>query len=197
MKDQRNSGGAGADRPEWQRPTITLQRQAIHEALIHARVHLERAQQAAQYAATMDQRAARAPGGPDRDSLMEEAEKGRQGIAIEHDRAIAAITQMLSKQLGQTVRAVEEPPPSWTEWADKVTTVGSLNDLVPEDHPDYDRISFVDGDDREAVEGYTNAEPGEYGSFFVLVGDGEYDAVWGLEGIVPGLHNSLDRLEVN
>ena len=197
MENGRNSGGAGGDRPEWQRPTITLQKQAIYDAIVHARTHMERAEQAAEFARIMEADAPKAPRGQLRDDLMEEAEKGRQGVTIEHDRAVAAITPMLSKQLGQTVRAIEEQPPSWTVWADQVTTVGSLGRLVPEGHPDYERIVFVDGDDREAVRRYTGAEAEDYGSFFVLVGDGEYDAVWGMEGIVPGLHKSLDRLEVN
>ena len=197
MKDQRNSGGAGGDRPEGP-PPITLQKQAIREALVHARVHLERAEQAAKYAQTMEAKITNRPIS-ERHTFEKEAKAGRQGITMEHDRAIACITQMLSKQTGQTVRAIEEQAaaPPWTVWAGKVTTVGSLNDLVPPEHEDYDRIVFVDGDDREAVEGYTDAEPGEYGSFLVLVGDGEYDAVWGMEGIVPGLHKGLDRLEVN
>ena len=198
MENGRNSGGAGGDRPEWQRPTITLQKQAIYDAIVHARTHMERAEQAAKFAHIMEADAAKAPRGQLSDDLMEEAEKGRQGVTIEHDRAVAAITSMLSIQTGQTVRAIEEPSaPSWTEWVDKVTTVGSLQRLVPEGHPDYDRIVFVDGDDREAVRRYTGAEAEDYGGFFVLVGDGEYDAVWGMEGIVPGLHKSLDRLEVN
>jgi len=83
---------------------------------------------------------------------------------------------------------------SWRAWADTVTTVGSLGRLVPEGHPDYERIVFVDGDDREAVRRYTGAEAEDYGSFFVLVGDGEYDAVWGMDGIVPGNHKPLTRI---
>ena len=197
-KGQRNSRGAGGDTPKG-RPVITLQKQAIHEALIHARTHLERADQAARSSLASTNEAHDAPYEQLRKTLTQDAKEAAQHIAVENDRAVAAITSMLSKQLGQTVRAIEEQeqPPSWTVWADQVTTVGSLGHLVPEDHPDYERIVFVDGDDREAVRRYAGAEAEDYGSFFVLVGDGEYDAVWGMEGIVPGLHKSLDRLEVN
>ena len=199
MKGPRNSRGAGGDTPKG-RPVITLQKQAIHEALIHARTHLERAEQAAKFAQIMEADAAKAPEGSIRDSLLQKAEQGHQGITMEHGRAVAAITSMLSKQLGRTVRAIEEEQaPSWTAWADQITTVGSLNRLVPEDHPDNDRLAFVsDSQDTAALRGHIGEERAEgCDSFFVLVGDGDYDAVWGMEGIVPGLHKSLDRLEVN
>ena len=87
---------------------IALQKQAVYDAVVHARVHLDRAEQAARFALVMEKDAAKAPEGPIRDSLMEEAERGHQGVTLEHDRAIAAITLMLSMQLGQTIQAVEE-----------------------------------------------------------------------------------------
>lgn len=58
------------------------------------------------------------------------------------------------------------------------------------DNPDLAFIS--DSQDVEPINEYLQED---YDSYFVLVGDGEYDEVYGMEGIVPYLSKRIWRVK--
>lgn len=70
---------------------------------------------------------------------------------------------------------------------DKVVVVASL--------PQIDSLVFLsDSQDTESICNDIGDIAQEYDSFFVIVGEGEYTAIWGMYGIVPWLDRPVYRL---
>lgn len=59
-----------------------------------------------------------------------------------------------------------------------------------------DSYQFVsDSQDIASIKSYIPSKyRNKFDSFFVLVGDGDYDEIWGMEGTVPNLTKSVYRL---
>jgi len=56
-------------------------------------------------------------------------------------------------------------------------------------------LMFVcDSQDTNQIKDYLGSLAADYDSFFVIVGQGDYDAIWGMVGSVPYWHKVLDRL---
>ena len=51
-----------------------------------------------------------------------------------------------------------------------------------------------DSQDVEAIKQDLGKRAHQFDSFFVVVGNGDYDAVYGMRGIIPWLWNTLTRL---
>lgn len=67
--------------------------------------------------------------------------------------------------------------------------------ITVEQLPDDPRIAFVsDYQEVETIKSNLGEGTEEYDSFFLIVDDGEYVSVWGMEGIVPLLAKHLDAL---
>lgn len=52
----------------------------------------------------------------------------------------------------------------------------------------------TDSQDVQAIKGHIGGIAYDYDSFFVIVGDGDYAAVWGMCGIVPHLSKLVTQL---
>ena len=54
---------------------------------------------------------------------------------------------------------------------------------------------IVDSQDTQSVKDYLGPIAAEYDSFFVIVDNGDYSAVWGMFNIVPWLYKSVYRIK--
>lgn len=53
----------------------------------------------------------------------------------------------------------------------------------------------TDSQDTEAIKRMYPETADEYDGFFVIVGDGEYTAVWGFHGLIPDLNKPVSRVD--
>jgi hypothetical protein len=53
-----------------------------------------------------------------------------------------------------------------------------------------------DSQDVSAIKEYLGNKPTHkrFNSFFIIVGNGEYDSIWGMEGIIPWLYKIATKL---
>jgi len=55
--------------------------------------------------------------------------------------------------------------------------------------------TFIDlSQDVDSLKDHLGKEADEYSSFFVLVGDGDYDAIYGMYGTVPHLNKTVYKI---
>lgn len=60
-----------------------------------------------------------------------------------------------------------------------------------------ENAQFVsDSQEVNSIKEFLGRAANKYDSFFVIVGDGEYDAVWGMYGIIPYLYKEVKKLKV-
>jgi hypothetical protein len=58
-----------------------------------------------------------------------------------------------------------------------------------------EEAQFVsDSQEVNSIKEYLGKKANKFDSFFVIVGDGDYEAVWGMMGIVPLLTKNLTKL---
>jgi len=91
------------------------------------------------------------------------------------------VLQEISKQKRTKVRSLRE--------SSNVGDIKSVSDL--EDH----KYQFI-SDSQEVASVLENIgiDPDEYDSVFAVIGDGDYEEVWGMSGIVPHLNKRVERL---
>lgn len=67
--------------------------------------------------------------------------------------------------------------------------------ITVKDLQDKDLTFLSDSQDVDYLNDYLNLVPDEFNAFFVKVQDCEFVEVYGMEGIVPGLHKQVWRVE--
>jgi len=86
---------------------ITIQREAILEAIGKARTHLHHADNAARVCLQADRGRQGATKAWLRDLLANESEEAGQAVTTEQDRAIDAITRLIAEATGQDITITE------------------------------------------------------------------------------------------
>lgn len=82
---------------------ITIEREAVLEAIQHSRVHLERADQAARVCLQSDREAQSSTNAWAQELFTRDSEQAGQHVTIEQDKAIDAITQLIAEVTSQDV----------------------------------------------------------------------------------------------
>jgi hypothetical protein len=73
--------------------------------------------------------------------------------------------------------------------------IGKIGDIVLVSHLQDNNLQFIsDSQDVASIKDHIGRKARDFNAFFVKVGDGDYDEVWGIEETVPKLHYSATRI---